>query len=96
GYQVENTRGRKLLDGEREITLPNGEVIEIKCNVKFADFSAHTDQPGIINFIYSLEKKQKIFCVHGEENKTIQLAERLSKIEGIEAYSPTVGETIKV
>ncbi|MHA1410865.1 MAG: MBL fold metallo-hydrolase RNA specificity domain-containing protein, partial [Candidatus Odinarchaeia archaeon] len=96
GYQVEGTRGRKLLDGEKDIELPSGDTLTVESDVKFADFSAHADQPGLINFISKLNKKENIFCVHGEENKTIKLADRLSQLKDTRAYSPSVGETIRV
>jgi predicted metal-dependent RNase len=96
GYQVEGTRGRKLLDGAKELTLADGREINIECGIKFADFSAHADQPGLINFISKLKKKDLIFCVHGEESKTINLSKRLSQIKGVQSYSPSIGETIKI
>ncbi len=96
GYQVEGTRGRMLLEGARQIKLPQDEFVDVKAQVCFADFSAHADQPGLINFITQLTNKNTILCVHGEEAKTIKLAERLSQIKGVSAYSPSVGETIRV
>lgn len=96
GYQVEGTRGRMLLEGAKQIKLPQEELIDVNAKVCFADFSAHADQPGLINFITQLTNKNTILCVHGEEAKTIKLSEKLSQIKGVSAYSPSVGETIRV
>lgn len=96
GYQVEETRGRKILDGVKEIQISRDEKIDVKAKVCFADFSAHSDQPGLIRFASQLKNKRNILCVHGEEDKTIKLSEKLSQIEGVDSYSPSVGETVKI
>jgi len=92
GYQVPGTRGRKLLDGEKEIELPTGEKIEVSAEVKLFDFSAHADQPSLFRFISHLKGVQKVFCIHGEENKVLDFSKRIKKNKKIEAYAPRVGE----
>jgi len=94
GYQVPGTRGRKLQDGAREIKLPpDGELIEVNSEVKSFEFSAHADQSGLFRFISRTKGLEKIYCVHGEEWKTIEYAERIEKLKKVDAYSPLNGET---
>jgi Cft2 family RNA processing exonuclease len=96
GYQVKGTRGRMLLDGIRQIPMPDG-VIEVKCDVKFADFSAHADQPNLINFIMKVASKglKEVILVHGEFDKLVQLRRKL-EARGIRTYIPYEGEIIEI
>ncbi len=69
GYQAEGTRGRKMLEGAKEIKL-YGKTFEIKARVEHIDgFSAHADQQELINWIKNIKKKpEHIYIVHGEKN----------------------------
>ncbi len=97
GYQVSGTRGRKLQDGERKITIsPNEEPIKVNSEVNSFEFSAHADQSGLFRFISKIKKIERVYCVHGEKWKTIEYAERIEKLKKIDAYSPLNGETYLV
>ena len=79
GYQAEGTRGRKLLEGEKELkvygkTIPfNMQVLEVQ------GLSAHADHAELIDWMSKIKDKPKnVFIVHGEK----QAAELLKK--GIE------------
>ncbi|MEM3446336.1 MAG: MBL fold metallo-hydrolase RNA specificity domain-containing protein [Candidatus Korarchaeum sp.] len=95
GYQVKGTRGRMLLDGIRQIPMPDGTLIEVKSEVKFADFSAHADQPNLINFVTKIASKglKEVFLVHGESEKLVQLRRKLEG-RNIRTYIPHEGEVI--
>lgn len=95
GYQVKGTRGRMLLEGIRQIPMPDGSSIEVKSEVKFADFSAHADQPNLINFITRIASKslKEVILVHGEPEKLIQLRRKLEG-RGIRTFIPYEGESI--
>ncbi|MEM3594779.1 MAG: MBL fold metallo-hydrolase RNA specificity domain-containing protein [Candidatus Jordarchaeaceae archaeon] len=94
GYQVPGTRGRKLQDGAREIRLPSDEEpILVNSEVKSFEFSAHADQSGLFRFVSRIEGLERVFCVHGEEWKTIEYAERIEELKKLDAYSPLNGET---
>ncbi len=96
GYQVKGTRGRMLLDGIRQIPMQDG-IIEVKCDVKFADFSAHADQPNLINFIMKVASKglKEVILVHGEPDKLTQLRRKL-EARRIRAYIPYEGEVLRI
>jgi len=94
GYQVPGTRGRKLQDGVKEIRLPpNDEPTEVNSEVKSFEFSAHADQSGLFRFISRIKGLERIYCVHGEEWKTIEYAERIEELKKVDARSPMNGET---
>lgn len=78
-YQAKGTLGRKLFDGEKQITI---EDVPIKVNAKissFGCFSSHADNGKLINWILKLKnpKPKNIFINHGEEDKSIELKKSL-------------------
>ncbi|MBS7287259.1 MAG: MBL fold metallo-hydrolase [Candidatus Freyarchaeota archaeon] len=93
GYQVPGTRGRMLYDGVRELEL-DGERVRIEAKVGFFEFSAHADYPGLLRFLSAFRNLERVFCVHGEEKKTLNFCERLESIRKAEAYAPCNGETV--
>lgn len=94
GYQVHGTKGRKLQEGAREIKLPSDEEpIKVNSEIKSFEFSAHSDQSGLFRFVSRIKGLERVYCVHGEEWKTIEYAERIEKLKKLDAYSPLNGET---
>jgi len=93
GYQGENTLGRKIQDGLREIQLEeDGKLKTFKINLEvktLKGLSGHSDRRQLIAYVSNLSVKPKrIFVVHGEENKAVSLAKTYEKIFGIESYAP--------
>ena len=37
-----------------------------------------------------------VLCIHGEEAKTIALAESIKKLKKVDAYAPRVGEIVSL
>lgn len=94
GYQVPGTRGRALLDGEKEIEV-DGEKVHVNAKVKNFDFSAHTDYGGLIRFISMFKSIKNIILVHGEQNKVLSFKNQLeSKYKDVSVSAPSVGEEI--
>lgn len=78
GYQAENTLGRRLADGAREIRLfhedypVRAEVIQIH------GFSGHADQNEILSYVTPLRgQTRRVFLVHGEQAQSAALREKL-------------------
>ncbi|MCR4626688.1 MAG: MBL fold metallo-hydrolase [Treponema sp.] len=68
GYMAENTLGRKILDGEKEVKILD-EWFQVKANVEQIDaFSAHADYEEMISWLKSIDtsRLKQIFLVHGE------------------------------
>jgi KH/beta-lactamase-domain protein len=93
GYQGENTLGRKIQDGLREVQLEEDEKIKnfkINLEVKtLKGLSGHSDRKQLIAYVNNITAKPKrIFVVHGEESKAVNLSKIYNKIFGIESYAP--------
>ncbi len=95
GYQVRGTRGRDLLEGRRKVSLPGGGTLEVRSRVEFADFSAHSDQSGLLQYISRIPDLKEVLIVHGEPKKARQLRSKVER-RGLMAYVPSVGERLSL
>ena len=98
GYQAEGTIGRRIQKGWREVPLGGRETISINLDIDTVDgFSGHSDRRELMNWIGHLQPRpEKIFTIHGDENKTIDLAVSLYKRYHIETHSPQNLETYRM
>ncbi len=94
GYQAPGTLGRKLVDGEKRVTI-FGEEIAVNARIEYIEgYSGHADQEWLMNFVYSFIKKPThIFLVHGEPEGQIVLKQKLEEETKIPVTIPSLGET---
>ena len=89
GYQAEGTRGRKLLEGEKELKVYgkwvpfNMEVAEIEGLSSHAD---HNELLGWMNGITNIP--ERIFIVHGEKEGAEALQLGIKETYGWDAQIP--------
>lgn len=76
GYQAEGTRGRKLLEGDRELRV-YGKTVSFQMEVaEIEGLSAHANHTELLDWLSNVEQKpERIFIVHGEQES----AEALQK-----------------
>ncbi|MGJ4747007.1 MBL fold metallo-hydrolase RNA specificity domain-containing protein [Leptospira sp. SA-E8] len=96
GYQARETRGNKLLRGDTEIKI-RGKYHEVRCDVQNIDgLSAHADQTELINWLSKIKSPPKeVFIVHGEEDASRTLENRIRKVYGWETRIPERGEVFE-
>ncbi|MFQ5406093.1 MAG: MBL fold metallo-hydrolase [Candidatus Micrarchaeia archaeon] len=92
GFQVIGTNGRMLLE-QGKIRI-RGRTERIFLEAEQFDFSAHIGYSQLLHFVRKISP-QKVFCVHGEEEKCVQFAEDLKK-EGFDAVAPRQGDAFEV
>lgn len=97
GYQAEGTRGRKLLEGAKEIKF-YGKYYPVNARVvQIESLSAHADQKGLLNWLGVLEESpQKVFLVHGENQAADELRIKIKEKYHFEVGVPYMGQTIEV
>lgn len=80
GYQAEGTRGRRLLNGEKEIKI-HGEMIPVVARVeKMGSLSAHADSDEVMRWLGSFKTPPKtLFIVHGEPEAQAAIRERIHR-----------------
>lgn len=82
GYQAEGTLGRKILDGEKTVSI-FGEKILVQAEVhNVPGLSGHADQEGILNWIKNIKTgvKNTIFITHGDNEAQEALKEKLHDV----------------
>ena len=81
GYMGENTLGRKILDGQKEVKIL-GDWYNVKADVeKINAFSAHADYKETTAWLNSIDtsRLKKIFLVHGEKDSQAFLKKHLEE-----------------
>ena len=70
GYMAENTLGRKIRDGEKEVMIL-GDKYKVEAKVELMNaFSAHADYGEMTEWLKEIDtsRLKKIFLVHGEKD----------------------------
>lgn len=70
GYMAENTLGRRIRDGAKQVKIM-GDLYDVKASVETINaFSAHADYKECVDWLDSIDtsRLKKIFMVHGEKD----------------------------
>ncbi|MEW6193003.1 MAG: MBL fold metallo-hydrolase [Bacillota bacterium] len=94
GYQAEGTLGRHILDGDKMVTI-FGEEIAVNAEiVELPGYSAHADQPALLNWLKGIQKKpRQVFVVHGEPEAAETLRSKIESELGLSAVVPDYGSS---
>ncbi|RDI54697.1 MBL fold metallo-hydrolase [Flavobacterium glaciei] len=97
GYQAEGTRGRKLLEGAKEIKI-HGQYYPVKAKIlEIRGLSAHGDQKDLLNWLSDLENKpSKVFLVHGENEPLDELRIKVYEKYGFDCKVPLMGQEFEL
>ncbi len=91
GYQAEGSLGRRLLNGEKHVTL-FGEEITVNAEIcSLHGTSGHADQSGLIYWLEGFKSKPElIFVNHGDNDSCEDFKDLLNK-KGYNADAPYSG-----
>ncbi|UUM13256.1 MBL fold metallo-hydrolase [Clostridiaceae bacterium HFYG-1003] len=95
GYQAEQTLGRLILDGKKEVRI-FGEEIAVEARIEqLTGLSGHADQRGLIEFVeaFTVNPPKKIFLVHGDDDAQAVLSARLRE-KGYQVAIPKEGTIV--
>ncbi len=97
GYQAEGTKGRKLIEGEKEIKI-YGRVIPFRMQIKkFESLSAHGDQKDLINWLSDLKQKpENIFIIHGEREQAKAFQQKLKEVKHWKSEIPHLNQSFEI
>jgi metallo-beta-lactamase family protein len=89
GYQAAGTRGRAVLEGKESIKI-HGREVPVRAKIEnISGFSGHGDYQEILAWLSAFNKPpQKTFLVHGEEQASISLAEKIKDLLGWDVEIP--------
>jgi metallo-beta-lactamase family protein len=95
GYQAANTLGRKLQDGISPVNIL-GESREVRAKViTLAEFSAHADQAGLLDYLSKIHGLKHLFLVHTEAPQD-EIFENVVRVKypGLNVEIPFTGMTV--
>jgi metallo-beta-lactamase family protein len=97
GYQAEETKGRLLQSGIKEIRIHH-QTVAVKAEILTLDgLSAHADAQDAIEWIKGFRRlPKKIFINHGDNGAPEALAARIHEMLGIETVIPEQGEEFQL
>ena len=97
GYQAAGTRGRKLVDGAREVRI-HGRVILVAARIaKIDSMSAHADRGEMLRWLGTCQKPPKrLYLVHGEPAPMDALKTLVTERLGWDVETPAHGARIEV
>lgn len=79
GYQGEDTLGRELLEGNKEVVI---DEVPIKVRASVNDtqtMSSHAGQSQLIEWLGKIKGVKKVFLTHGEDEARTALAEKITE-----------------
>ncbi len=94
GYQPKGTLGRKIIEGAQTVRIFS-EEINVRAKVfTINGFSSHADQRGLLEWLSYTQRPQKVFLIHGEEEKMKVFGEAIKNELGLSWHIPEEGEVI--
>jgi len=95
GYQAYGSLGRRLVEGEKHVTI-HGEKIAVKAKIHtLGGFSAHAGQTDLLNwFRIVAPSRPRVIVTHGEDGPRKQLAKLIQQEHGLKPALPDLGEDI--
>jgi metallo-beta-lactamase family protein len=97
GYQAAGTRGRRLLEGEREIKI-YGEMVPVRARIEsISSLSAHADANELMRWLGGFKRPPKsTFLVHGEPDGIQALHDRIMAELGWNVEIPTYDQVTEL
>jgi len=80
GYQARGTLGRRILDGEPEVRI-HGRQWPVRARIaQLHGVSGHADRSDLLRWLAALRQPPlRVILVHGEEESSLALAERIRR-----------------
>ena len=97
GFQAEETRGRKLLEGATELKI-YGKYVPIKAKVNHLEsLSAHADQGELLTWMGAIKNiPEKVFLVHGEKDAMETYKDKIHEKLGWNCHIPMMHEVVEI
>ncbi|HUZ93133.1 MAG TPA: MBL fold metallo-hydrolase [Candidatus Paceibacterota bacterium] len=97
GYQAEGSLGRQIMDGAPVVRI-FGEEVPVRCKKKdIPGYSAHADQPRLLEWVGAMRHSlKKVFVVQGEPDASEALAAKIRDELAVLAVVPKTGETVEL
>ncbi|MEX2007973.1 MAG: MBL fold metallo-hydrolase [Candidatus Spechtbacterales bacterium] len=99
GYQAEGTLGRRILEGEQEVSIM-GDTVPVRAEIRaIGGYSAHADQNTLLEWVRVIRDgggMKRVFCVQGEEQAANALAVKLRDTMAVNTVVPRLGDAVEL
>jgi metallo-beta-lactamase family protein len=95
GYQGEGTLGRKLMEGQKEVSIDN-QIVQVRANVNVTRaLSSHGDQGQLLDWLRHIKGVKKVFLTHGDDGPRAALATKIGEELGLrDVHRPALREVV--
>lgn len=96
GFCAENTLGRRIRDGEREVPILGGRY-KVRAHIEIVDsFSGHADHSELLDYFdRTTGPKKRVWLVHGEPDKSTILRDALQERHNAPVEVATLGTEVE-
>jgi metallo-beta-lactamase family protein len=97
GYQAHGSLGRRLLEGEKQVTI-HGEKVAVNARIhSLGGFSGHAGQTDLLGwFDVIAPSKPRVVLVHGEDGPRGTLAKLIQQKYKLKPEMPAIGDTFEL
>jgi len=97
GYQADGSLGRRLVNGEKMVSI-HGEKIAVKAQVHtLGGFSAHAGQTDLLSWFGAIAPcKPRVVLTHGEDGPREVLAQKIHQRFKLKSTLPGMGDVIEL
>lgn len=96
-FCAEHTLGKRIVERVPELKI-FGEMYPLRAEVAMINaFSSHADRDELMSYVEATKGTiERYFIVHGEEDQSLSLAERVRDMTGKEVVVPRRGESVEL
>jgi len=97
GYQSRESLGRRLVEGEKLVSI-HGEKIAVRAQVHtLGGFSAHAGQTDLLTWFSAIApSKPRVILTHGEDGPREELAKKIQQRFKLKSALPQMNEVVEV
>ena len=97
GYQSRDSLGRRLVEGDKLVSI-HGEKVAVKAQIHtLGGFSAHAGQTDLLTWFSAIAPgKPRVILTHGEDRQREALAKKIQQRFKLSSHLPKMGETIEL
>lgn len=97
GYQAQGSMGREILEGAKTVKIFKEEVAVHAKTLMISGYSAHADQPRLLEWLRPARMTlKKVFVVQGEEEPILTLAQKIRDELAVHTEVPEEGDAYEL
>jgi metallo-beta-lactamase family protein len=97
GFQAAGTTGRRILEGQPEVTIFKRRV-PVRCRIeRVGGFSAHADWKEVLRWLEGMPSApRRSFTTHGEPEAAAAMAQHIRERYGWRVDAPQYGDKVEL